>query len=185
MDSYIDLTTLPDPEFAQTQLMDALYAKAHRALVLAKTDAIAVCFPRMDKRFLGNTMRLVGSKQSLAAMMAQPWLQGMRDHLILGEVLPVPTSAEHRSLRRVQAKSSPERLRRRAMRRHQLSAEAAAQRIPDSAAEVLQLPFLQVKSTSTGQQFRLFLRLGPKVSTPVTGPFNAYGLSQTATVPWF
>jgi len=71
------------------------------------------------------------------------------------------------------------------MKRHGLDETQARERIPDSAAETLHLPFVQLRSGSTGQTFRLFLCLGPAQPTPVSGEFNAYGLSQNATVPWF
>jgi CRISPR-associated endonuclease Csy4 len=39
-------------------------------------------------------------------------------------------------------------------------------------------------SQSTGQPFRLFLDHRP-CDTASAGPFNTYGLSTTATIPWF
>jgi CRISPR-associated endonuclease Csy4 len=43
---YLDLALLPDPEFAVPQLMDALFAKLHRQLVLMQSDGVAVAFPQ-------------------------------------------------------------------------------------------------------------------------------------------
>ncbi|MGV2442369.1 type I-F CRISPR-associated endoribonuclease Cas6/Csy4, partial [Bacillus atrophaeus ATCC 9372] len=83
------------------------------------------------------------------------------------------------------AQSSPERLRRRFAKRHQLSEAEARERIPDSAAQMLKLPYLQLRSHSTGQHFRLFLQLGAAQEHPIAGTFNSYGLSQSATLPWF
>ncbi|MDQ1091385.1 CRISPR-associated endoribonuclease Cas6/Csy4 subtype I-F [Xanthomonas sacchari] len=72
------------------------------------------------------------------------------------------------------------------MRRHGLSADAAAERIPDTAAERLRLPFVVLGSRSTGQAaFPLFVRHGPLLQEPVPGTFNTYGLSGGATIPWF
>ena len=109
----------------------------------------------------------------------------MRDHVNVGALAHVPAGATHRTLRRVQAKSNPERLRRRLMKRHGLDETQARERIPDNAAKTLNLPFLQLRSCSTGQTFRLFLSLGPEQPAPASGEFNAYGLSQNATGPWF
>lgn len=118
-------------------------------------------------------------------LMSSDWLFGMRDHVTTSPAHEAPAGAERRGVRRVQAKSSPGRLRRRLMRRHDISEQAARQRIPDSAAETLQLPFVQLRSTSTGQSFRLFIAHTPAEPYAVEGVFSAYGLSQTATVPWF
>lgn len=45
------------------------------------------------------------------------------------------------------------------------------------------LPWLNLRSLSTGQSFRLFIRHGELLSAPVVGMFSTYGLSATATVP--
>ena len=97
----------------------------------------------------------------------------------------MPAHAAHRTLRRVQVKSSPERLRRRLMKRHQLSEAQARERIPDSVGRMTDLPYVPMASTSTAQQFKLFLALGAAQPQPQAGDFNTYGLSATATVPWF
>ena len=185
MDSCSDLSLRPDPEFPEPQLMNALYAKLHRALAAAKADTIAVCFPQFVGLKLGGVLRLTGPEEALAKLMATSWLHGMRDHLQISAVQAVPTQLKHRKWQRIQCKSSPERVRRRQMQRHGLSAAQARERIPDSTAETLKAPFLQVASSSTGQRFRLFLKVGSLQTQPETGSFNAYGLSQTATVPWF
>lgn len=184
---YLDIQLRPDPEFPASQLLAALYAKLHRALVQLHAEDLAVCFPGYSEKplTLGQTLRVLGSPDRLVQLMALPWLSGMADHIQLGAMGMVPAEATHRKLTRVQAKSNPERLRRRQMKRHGLTAEQALERIPDSATEYLKLPFLPVRSTSTGQAFRLFLRLGPMCSASVPGRFNTYGLSATATTPWF
>lgn len=187
MQHYIEIHLRPDPEFAPHQLMAALFGKLHRCLAQIKSTRIAVSFPGYlaTPATLGNTLRLIGPEADLAHLMAADWLRGMRDHADVRPQAEVPAGAQQRSLRRAQAKSSPDRLRRRQMRRHQLTAEQALAQIPDSCAETLALPFLTVASASTGQRFRLFVRLGPVVSGAQAGEFNSYGLSSTATIPWF
>ena len=187
MSHYIDIHLLPDPEFAAHHLLAALYAKLHRALAKLGVNGIAVSFPgyTVHPANLGATLRLIGAESELAGLMAQEWLTGMRDHIAVGAVKPVPADALSRTLRRVQAKSSPERLRRRQIRRHGLTEAEAIQRLPDAAAERLRLPFVQLASASTGQTFRLYLRLGESQTGDTRGEFNAYGLSATATIHWF
>ncbi|WP_434990467.1 type I-F CRISPR-associated endoribonuclease Cas6/Csy4 [Xanthomonas melonis] len=188
MDHYVDIQLRPDPELAPHQLLSGLYVRLHRILAQHERQDIGVSFPRYDARkpSLGSHLRLHGPQNALQTLMAPPWLQGMQDHLTVSDIYPTPAGVQHRRVMRVQAKSSPSRLRRRAMRRHGLDAEAALQRIPDSASERLQLPFVVLGSRSTGQpSFPLFIRQGPLSSTPVPGTFNSYGLSQDATVPWF
>ncbi len=184
---YFDIRLLPYPEVPAHELMAALYAKLHRALVQLASDNVAVSFPgySLQRRTLGDTLRLIGPQGDMGLLMGGTWLQGLRDHCTLSTLRPIPADAGHRALRRVQAKSSPERLRRRQMRRHRLTKEQAAQRVPDDAAERLALPFVTLRSCSTGQQFNLYIRLQPSEMGLTDGGFSAFGLSATASVPWF
>ncbi len=187
MDHYIDIDVQPDPEFPAHQLMEALYAKLHRALVAQNSTQIGVSFPGFGLKgpHLGTRLRLHGGLEVLSALLASDWLTGMRDHVTLTPPSRVPETAKHCTVRRVQVKSSPERLRRRLMRRHHFDAQEARQRIPDETAQLVHLPFVQLCSTSTGQSFRLFIEHGLTQNNPTPGDFNAYGLSQQATIPWF
>ena len=187
MDHFIDIEIRPDPEFPADQLMSALFSKLHRTLVKSDCVDIGVSFPNHDGRSptLGNKLRLHAHAESLASFMSGDWLAGLLDHISVGTKSVVPLGASHRQIRRVQVKSSPERLRRRLMRRHAINAEAAKLQIPDAAAQRLPLPFVQLRSASTEQSFRIFIEHGPDRSDAVAGVFNSYGLSQVATVPWF
>lgn len=187
LDHFVDLDLSPDPDLQVAHLMSALFAKLHRALVGQSIDDIGVSFPefKADVPCLGRRMRLHGERDSLERLLDTGWLQGMRDHVVLGRVTLVPPHARHRVVRRVQVQSSPERMRRRLMRRHGLDAIQARQRIPDSAARFVHAPFVQLRSASTGQSFRLFIEHGPLVGGACPGRFTTYGLSQAATVPWF
>lgn len=187
MKHYVDIAVRPDPEFAEAQLMGALYAKLHRALVAQHSTRIGISLPEFDAQgpYLGMRLRLHASQADLTALLASDWLTGMRDHVTLTPPAPVPSTAQHRVVRRVQVKSNPERLRRRLIRRQTLDEAQARERIPDESARVTHLPFVQLRSSSTGQNFRLFIEHGPLQPNAASGEFNAYGLSQGATIPWF
>lgn len=187
MDHYVDLTLRPDPESAPAHLMSALFSKLHLALVAQRSEHIGISFPdvQAERQWLGDCLRLHGSPADLAGLTSIPWLAGVRDHVHATAVLPVPPGVRHRVVSRVQAKSSPERLRRRQMRRHGIDAAQALERVPDAAAERLNLPYIHLRSHSTAQPFRLFIRHGALQESATLGSFNAYGLSTSATVPWF
>ena len=185
MEAYIELQLLPDPEFTTTTLMNALFAKLHRGLVSHGEGRIGISFPDVGRTGFGSRLRLHGHAADLEKLMSLNWLQGMRDHLSCGSISAVPTNASYRIVLRVQAKSSPERQRRRLMARKGISLEAAILTIPDSQAKTLALPYLELASQSSGQRFRLFIEHFPEQSTPTPGTFSAYGLSAQATVPWF
>jgi CRISPR-associated endonuclease Csy4 len=187
MDHYLEITLLPDPEFKSTVLMNALFAKLHRALCDLHSTGIGISFPGADpqRSVLGERLRLHGTFETLQSLMALPWLAGMRDHTVVEKPAPVPRAVTHRVVRRVQVKSNPERLRRRLARRKGLSEDDARRILPQEVGERSQLPYVTVKSRSTGQEFRVFIEQMPPVEQSAIGTFSLYGLSPVATVPWF
>ena len=187
MDHYIDIKLLPDPEFPPNLLMNALFAKLHRGLVEAGKNRIGVSFPQHDdaRPTLGTVLRLHGKAEDLSHLMRHKWLNGMRDHIHANEISPIPPPRGYRNVYRVQAKSNPERLRRRYMKRHQADSKAAEEAIPDTVAEHLPLPWVTLGSQSTGQRFRLFIAHAPLIPDATEGTFSHYGLSRNATIPWF
>lgn len=187
---YIDIRLLPDPEFSHAHLLGALMSKLHRALVQQQSSTIGVSFPQhvaapITKRTLGAVLRLHGSAAALEGLMALDWLKGMRDHVALSALAAVPEGAQHRMVQRRQFKTNADRLRRRRMQRKGETVEQAAAAIPDTVERKPNLPFAQLRSSSTGQPFSLFIDHGAVQSAPQSGVFNTYGLGQEATIPWF
>lgn len=187
MSDYLDIRLRPNPEFTTPMLMSALFSKLHRNLAQNDHMQIGVSFPEYnaDKPSLGNCLRLHGDETTLKQLMALNWLNGMQDHIKLARIQSTPTTAEHRVVRRVQAKSSAERLRRRTRKHRGLDETQALAQIPDSKEQRLNLPYVSIQSRSTGQRFRLFIEHGAIQSAPSPGYFNSYGLSQEASIPWF
>lgn len=192
-DHYIDIHLQPDPELGPQVLMDALFNKLHRALVQLGPGNIGVSFPdySLSPRTLGLRLRLHGPRDSLQALQDVHWLGAMRDYVASTPPEPAPPDSSHCAVRRQQAKTNAERIRRRWARRHGKTLEEARQEIPDSAARHIRLPGVVLRSQSTaddkpgGRRFHLFIRQSKPTATPQGGRFNAYGLSSTATVPWF
>lgn len=184
---YVDLTVVPDAETGVAPLFGALYDRLHRALAQQRLDSIGVSFPQYSviPRNLGDTLRLHGSETTLRNFLGSDWLRGVRDHVRCTDIAGAPTNAAHRTVGRRQFQSNVERLRRRRMKRKGETAEQAARAIPDSAAEKPTLPYLHLRSLSTGQPFCLFIELGPLRQSPTEGRFNTYGLGEGSTIPWF
>jgi CRISPR-associated endonuclease Csy4 len=186
MDSYLDFTVLPDPEIGEAHLLNGLFGKLHLRLANDQNAAqLGVSFPKAlgSKLGLGSVLRVHGTNGGLKPLLEPTWLGGLVGHLVEPRVVTVPSTAKYCAVRRVQAKSNIERLRRRQMKRHGIDLTEATKRLPDGLEERIDLPWLQLRSASTGQGFRLFLR--QELSAQAEGRFNAYGLSSSATVPWF
>jgi CRISPR-associated endonuclease Csy4 len=187
MNRYLEIQLLPDPDFSSGILMNALFSRLHLVLAAHCAINVGISFPDWNPNALalGTRLRLHGKGGDLEKIMQRKWAAGLQDHVAFGAITEVPGGASHRVVRRVQAKSNPERERRRLMRRKNVSAEVARETIPDSTAKRLKLPCLVLTSRSTGQQFRLFIEHLPLQEEAVEGRFGNYGLSPTATVPWF
>lgn len=183
MDHYLELTVLPDPEFSESVLMNALFAKLHRALGQTAQGAVGISFPAYNKT-LGSTVRLHGEAPTLDRFMSTNWLQGMRDYCRCSEIAAVPEGAKHRVVKRVQAKSAHNK-RKRSVAKGWLTEEEALQKIPESQQKPLKLPFLQLKSLSNGNTMRIYVEHGNLQDEPTEGSFSSYGLSATSSVPWF
>lgn len=192
MDYYFEITLLPDAEFMPTMLMSILYAKLHRALVKLGGDDIGVSFPEYGQKlsesrkqqWLGTKVRIHGSRERLDALMNSDWLIGMNDHLRISQINPIPRQVKYAVFQRVQAKGTIDRIRRRYMRRHNLTDEQVLERIPEVRQTLLKEPFVTIKSQSTEQVFRLFIKMQESPAAK-SGTFSTYGLSKDATVPWF
>ena len=185
---YCDIRVVPDPETSASQLLDALFDRLHLALVQQRRDDIGVSFPgySLTPRAMGQLLRLHGQADTLRQFLQHDWLKGLRDHVRLSEITLVPPDAGHRCVHRRQFKTSAERLRRRRMQRKGESAEQAKHAIPQTVERKPNLPYLHLRSRSTGQPaFCLFIALGPLRQEATAGTFNSHGLSNTSTIPWF
>ena len=184
---YIDLTVVPDPESGPATLLGALYDRLHLALVQQGLDSIGVSFPgySMVPRSLGTKLRLHGSDTSLRQLFGIDWLKGMRDHVRMTDIAPVPADAQYRTVQRKQFKTSVDRLRRRRMKRKGETEAQVQEAIPNSVERTPNLPYVHVRSRSTAQPFCLFVMLGSLAQAAVPGSFNSYGFGGSATIPWF
>lgn len=184
MNHYVDIRVLPSPDFSVSILMNELFSRLHKALVAFGQGEVGVSFPNVNKT-LGELLRLHGPQLSLQRLMATSWINGFIDYVTVSGISPIPANVSYRIVRRIQVKSSSERLMRRSVRKGWLTEEEAALKISNRCEKSLSLPYLRVKSQSTEQAFRLFIEHGPIVPNPVIGVFSAYGLSSNATIPWF
>ena len=185
---YIDIRLLPDPEFPQAHLMGALYSKLHRVLVQLNSTNIGVSFPQysLERRTVGAVLRIHGDEPTLTRLMTEAWLTGMRDHTMVTSILAAPEGAAQGIVQRRQFKTSAERLRRRRMKRKGESAEQAAAAIPVSVERSPGVPYINLRSSSTGQPFSMFIAQSKEPLPTSSGSgFNTYGLSDGSTVPFF
>jgi len=191
MTHYQDITLAPDAETCANHLLAAVHSRLHIALAEVGSGDIGISFPgysyapdrkKKELNTLGTVLRLHGTAQALAALMAREWLAHLREQVGMASAREVPPGTGSLKVRRIQIRSSPARIRRRQMKRHGLTEAEALALYPDGNGKTTDLPFLRLRSHSNGNPFLLFISQYP-VDAASTGKFNIYGLSDEATVP--
>lgn len=197
MNYYQDITLLPDAEANLGSLWHKVYQQTHLALVenkiAEKQSAVAVSFPEYgNKQFpLGDKLRLFADNQAqLEKMNINQWLSRLTDYSHVKPIKSVPDGInQYACFCRKQFKSN---LLKEAIRR----AKYKKQSVEDAFSHFSHydkesdLPFINVVSLSmvndagVSRNFKLFIEQSI-VDTPQQCVFNCYGLSKTATVPWF
>ncbi len=183
MNHYIEIKLKPDAEMPATVLMNAIYAKLHKHLHDLQSKTIGISFPKY-KVTLGNLLRIHGSEPDLQKLHGAIWLGGMNGYCNVSEILTTPTDAKHRVVSRMQTNMSMAKLRR-LQKRGSITGEDAKVYKAKMFSKGLDNPYLDLVSGSSGQRHRRYIELGELLDKPVAGEFDQFGLSKTATVPWF
>ncbi len=183
MNSYLDINLQPDTEMPWNWLMNTVYTKLHKTLFDLKSNSIAVSFPDY-KLTLGTVLRLHGNEDDLRVLQQHNWLGGMSGYCRAGEIAPVPESVAYRNIRRMQSKMTQAKLNRLIKRGSITEAETKHYRAM-MFTKSLDNPYVELTSASNGHKYRRYIELGPLLDKPIAGEFDQFGLSKTATVPWF
>lgn len=192
MKYYLDITLLPDAETNIGFIWQKVYGQLHLALVEQQTSngnsAIAVSFPeyRNSTFPLGSKLRLLApTGELLQQLNLAKWLARLIDYTHCTSIKEVPVLVEqHARFRRVQFNTNAERQARRRMKRKGGTLEDALAHYTSFNDRESRLPFVNIQSLSKGEKFRLFIDQDI-LGQVEEGDFNSYGLSKTATVPWF
>jgi len=192
MKYYQDITLLPDAEANFGFLWQKVYQQIHLALVENKVgenhSLVAISFPEYgSKAFpLGSKLRLLAEEAALLeGLNLSKWLNRLTDYCHYTSIKPIPEVTEYAVYRRKQFNCNVERLARRRAKRKNESYEQALAHFEGYDNEQSNLPpYINSQSLSKDERFRLFI-LQDKIQNNVLGIFDCYGLSKTATVPWF
>jgi len=201
MKYYQDITLLPDQDVDLYFLWGKVYQQVHLALVEQKCEAnkvdIGVSFPNYiydkSRAYLGNKLRLCASTESgLNRLDAGRWLNRLRDYVHLTQVRLVPDKVEYVHFYRKQIKSLEKVAKRRATHLNISVDEAMSFLEKEGRGDRTDLPFIQMESLSSqhsggrvARRFPLFIQKCMSKGERNGGRFDCYGLSKTATVPWF
>jgi CRISPR-associated endonuclease Csy4 len=196
MKHYVEITLLPTDDIGHYFLWSKIYQQLHLALVehtAGKGGEVGFSFPEYsaNQPRLGRKLRVFASTEAeLTQFNAQQWLERLNDYCHISSIRVVPEQTQYSIFSRKQSVNNPERLARRRAKRKGENFEQALAHFAGFEGKDETLPFVALESLSTASspeakhRFKLFVtqQLVPK---PQEGSFSCYGLSQTATVPWF
>lgn len=186
---YFDITLLPSDDIGHHFLWEKVYQQVHLALVENQNgeeeSLIGVGFPEFneEKHRLGRKLRVFApSLAALNALDIQRWLDRLRDYVHITSVRDVSGTVDrYERFSRLQVKSNPERIARRAAKRSGMDYQQALDDRKSVASVRTRAPYIWMKSLSGGSRFRLFIKRDECSS--VEGGFSAYGLSKGGALP--
>ncbi len=148
----------------------------------------SISFPRYRVK-LGDIFRIHGDKESLERLQSDEWVKKYPKNFHISEIKHVPKDVKFRVISRIQQSMSQSKLRRLIKRAEEGKGGIKEDDIKKYKIKMLQggldNPFVELISGSSKQRYRLFVALGELQDSEVKGEFDTFGLSKTATVPWF
>lgn len=183
MNYFIDITIKPDAEMRENVLLNTVYSKLHKALFTLSSTDIGVSFPKYSV-LLGRVIRIHASQERLSELQKMAWLGGLVGYCDETEPCSIPDNCQYRTVSRKQTTMSLAKLRR-LMNRGSITPEKAKEYKAKMFTQGLDNPYLELESASNGNKHRRYIEFGDLSGNSVVGSFDNFGLSRTATIPWF
>ena len=198
MKVYQELTLLPNEsqEVSLYFIWSKLYQQLHMAWVDTKDErgkvSTGVSFPQYDYSLgqLGHKLRILAPNENeMQELKLSKWLLRLSDYVHVTSIREVPEAPQaHVVFKRLQTKSSVERLGRRSAKHQGVSLEESLESLGNKADVHSRAPFIHIKSQSSKRTFRLMIACEEVEHAKYEGRFSTYGLSSNeseATVPLF
>ena len=183
MDSFIDIQLKPDAEMREAELSSKVFTKFHKALVTLNTNQIGISFPLVNLK-LGRMFRIHGNVSLLHDLQRLDWLGPLIGYCQIGVISPIPLQVHYRVISSKRSNLSKSKLNR-LIARGSIDKEGEKRYKIKMLSQGFDNPYLDLFSSSTEQVYRKFFDLSSIHDQPVSGVFDSYGLSKTATIPWF
>ena len=183
MEHFIEIKIKPDAEMRENVLLNKVYAKFHKRLFDLKSSEIGISFPEYSLK-LGTTIRLHGNEKHLQEFQSDNWLGGLKGYCDTSEIQTIPDKVKHRIISRKQANMTSAKLRR-LIKRGNIEQNEIKNYKAEMFKKGIDNPFLELESSSNGHMHRRYIQFGEIKNVSSAGQFDCFGLSNTATVPWF
>lgn len=182
MTHYIDIKLKEKTPFEMGELLNNLYSLLHKKIWEMQNTKIGVSFPEYGQH-LGSIVRVHGKDTEIANFHAKSWLGELATECDFSEIKSTPKTCKYAKFSRIQQPQSNSKLKR-FIKRNNPSEEEIRSYKAKLFGGALDLPYLELLSTSTNQRHRIYIRY--EASEQKDGSFTTYGLSRDgATVPVF
>ena len=195
MKYYQEITLIDQAEISSYFIWSKLYTQLHIALAEIKDTNdkvnIGVSFPQyrfnQEKSigFLGTKLRLFAPNEAdLKKLDLKKWLDRLTDYVHITSIREVPENVKGYAIyKRKQVKTNATRLARHRVKRGDIGFDEALARY-SNVVTTTELPFIQMKSLTSDQMFKLFIEKR-SIEQSKSQVFSTYGLSSESSVPEF
>lgn len=190
MKNYIEIELTAGFEMPYHVLLSKIVQQLHFGFL---NKSLGLSFPQYNKKrhTIGNLIRIFGTVEELEEFNITEVLNRYLNNVIISEILDVPVKCKYGSYYRYRPNfghtlAGIERVARRKAKRSGMTYEEAFLHLSSFNIGVDdELPFISIKSVSTGGIFRLHINYTECSAENVVENFNSYGLSKVNTVPVF
>ena len=199
MKYYQEITLIDQAEISSYFIWSKLYTQLHIALAESKDSKnktnIGVSFPQYifeekieDKKAkinMGKKLRLFTQDEAdLKKLDLKKWLDRLTDYVHITSIREVPENINSYAIyKRKQVKTNATRLARHRVKRGDIGFDEALARY-SNVVTTTDLPFVQMKSLTSDQVFKLFIEK-KNAEQSESQIFSTYGLSSESSVPEF
>lgn len=197
MKYYQEITLIDQAEISLYFIWSKLYTQLHIALAEIKDTNnkvdLSVSFPQYlfekndknSKVNLGKKLRLFAQNEAdLKKLDLKKWLDRLTDYVHITSIREVPENIKGYAIyKRKQVKTNAERLARHRVKRGDIGFDEALARY-SNVVTTTDLPFIQMKSLTSDQVFKLFIEK-KNAEQSESQVFSTYGLSSESSVPEF
>lgn len=177
MEYYLEIKAKPSEDIAPEIVISQIFSLCHKELVRLKSNDTGISFPQAGNT-IGSVIRIHGSESTLNLIALN--LFSLSDYCRIAPCRQIPDDCNWRLIKRIQPTISKAKLRR-LVKRGSISEQDAKNRMETPID--LPHPYVQLRSASTKQSFRIFLSQTTVVRPKEPANFNSYGLG--GVVPWF
>ena len=199
MKYYQEITLIDQAEISSYFIWSKLYTQLHIALAEIKDTNdkvnIGVSFPqyifeekiegKKAKVNMGKKLRLFAQNEAdLKKLDLKKWLDRLTDYVHITSIREVPENVKGYAIyKRKQVKTNATRLARHRVKRGDIGFDEALARY-SNVVTTTELPFIQMKSLTSDQMFKLFIEKR-SIEQSKSQVFSTYGLSSESSVPEF